>query len=75
MSQLYIELLKGHQLSQNMTGLDNLDIISFVAKALHEAETPAVIDVNKLSTSDPGVERGRSCAYEEDLYKGLSGCI
>ena len=58
-----------------MTGLDNLDITPFVAEALHAAETPAVIDDNKLSTSDPGVERGRSCAYEEDLFKGLSGCI
>jgi hypothetical protein len=71
----YIELRSGYQLSPNMTELDSLDIISFVTKALHEAETKAGINDNQVSTSDPTEERGRSRAYEEDLYKGLSACL
>jgi hypothetical protein len=58
-----------------MMDLDSPVIISLVTKAHHETETKARIDDNPVSTSDPTEERGRSRAYEEDLYKGLSACL
>jgi hypothetical protein len=38
-----------------MTAQHSLNMISFVTKALHEAETQAVIGDNQVSISDPKV--------------------
>jgi hypothetical protein len=46
---IYIELLTGYQLSPNIRGQHSLDIVSFITKALKEAEAQAFIDDNHMS--------------------------